>query len=71
MLPTQIIGISNLKPVIIYVFKLLNIIVIKLKGNKQIDKKFILFQNLGFLNFIYLIEKSHLLLNLIFDLHGN
>ena len=47
-------------------FKKLNIIVIKHNGNKQIDKKFILFQNLGFLNFIYLISKSLLLLNPIF-----
>ena len=71
MFPTQIIGMLDLKPEIIYVLKILNIIVIKHNGNKQIDKKFLLFQNLGFLNFIFLNSKSPVMLNPIFAFHKN
>ena len=55
--PTQIIGMLNLCPVINCDLKMLNTTVIKENGSKQMDKKLILFQNLGFLNFIYLMPK--------------
>ena len=46
--PTQIIGILNLCSVINFDLTKLNTMVIKESGSKQTDKKFILFQNLGF-----------------------
>ena len=51
--PTQIIGILNLYSEIINDFKFISSIVIKENGNKKIEIKFISFQNVGLLYFIF------------------
>ena len=52
--PTHIIGISKAFSFDIFFLKKINIIVIKVKGDNNMEKKFIVFesQNFGLINFI-------------------